>query len=405
MKRPLLLLALCLAPAVAHATFVQSSHTNYATAASTACATGTVTSGNVEVMAVQANSTTAVTISSTHVTTWIRDQATISGASVYIWHGAITSSGAETVTVSFTSGSATIGSACLEYSGTIYRDSTAVNASSSLSLTTVAAATTIIEVGISGGSIDTAAPFTHREQVSLTGTPFLAAGDVNESSQGTYSAAFSASPTTIVMLALTASAPPASVYIQSGLGSGLSGTSQTCVYPANVASGDLLIVGTKTNSPSVTSIADTLGTSWTTDSGGAGSQVGFYHGVAHSSGADTVTMTLGSSDFSIVICAEYATKTTLDVFVGPSGTSTSAPITTTKANTIVVLLSGAGPNLSLNGVTTRAIGVMATAPNGDLVLGDVNEAVAGTYTPTTSTASSNARASFYNSVVSVPRHR
>src|SRR5690349_1995936 len=119
MRRILLALFLFCAVPSAHAAYVQSSKTNFATAASTACTTGSVTSGNVELMFVQANSNTSVTISSTQVTTWVQQEAFFTGSTnLYLWTGIVTSSGSDTVTVSYTSGTGVIGSTCLEYSST-----------------------------------------------------------------------------------------------------------------------------------------------------------------------------------------------------------------------------------------------------------------------------------------------
>ena len=415
MKRLLLLLALLLALALpARATFVQGNHLDFATAASTACATGTVTSGNVEIMAVQANTGTTVTISSTRVTTWVRDQAIVnglSGVSTYLWHGAITSSGAETVTVSLTSGTATIGSACLEYSGTVNLDAATGGVNSTLSLTTVATTTTVIEAGtFSGGGTSASSPFTNRQQISLSGTQYFAVGDVNETSQGAYSAAFTGSGTAILMMeSLTASAPVASTYVQSSAGNGGSGTSQTCTFPKNVASGDMLVVGTKNNgAASISSVADSLGTAWTTDASGAGgTNVGYYHGTATSSGADTITVTWSSAILGIVVCGEY-TRPNKDVFNTTSAAS-SVAVTTTHPITTLVYIVGDGQTLLISSpFNTRITGGMQTAPIGLLMLGDLAETSTGTYT-----ASSNAGASGNNALgaffptapPNVPRHR
>lgn len=410
MKKYLFFLGLFLAlTQKANATFVQGGTSNFATAASTACATGTVTSGNVEIMAVQSNSTTRVTISSTRVTAWKQAQANVNASSIYLWYGAITSSGAETVTVSLTTGTAVIGSACLEYSGTINRDASTSIFGSALSLTTVAASTTVIEVG-TGSPINATSPFTSRAQVTQAGTSFFTVGDVNESSQGTYSAAFTGgTPIGIQMLSISAAASPPTTFVQAGVGNGGNSASQTCVYPANVASGDLLVVGAKNNGGvSVSTIVDTLSTSWTTDINNASGAGSMFHGTAASSGAETVTITWGSPNIGAVVCSEYFAVVNLNVF-NNTPTSSSVSVTTTKPVTTLVYVVGDGASFRMSDpFTPRVTVAQQSTPVGLLIIGDVNETSTGTYTASSTTGGSgtNALGAFYSSAsTNVQRHR
>lgn len=410
MKKYLLFLGLFLAlTQTAHATFVQRGVSNFATAASTACVTGTVTSGNVEVMAVDVVATTRMTISSTRVTTWKLAQAIVDASSIYIWYGVVTSSGAETVTASLTTGSAIIGSACLEYSGTVNLDATNGGAhATSLSLTTFNAATTVLEVGrSSSGSTDASSPFTSRAQITLTGTAFIAVGEVVESSQGTYSSAFTGGTIAgVEMISLSASASPPTKFVQVGAGDGGNSTTQTCVYPANVTSGDLLVVGMKANGVGISTITDTRSTSWTIDQNSANNS--FVHGKATSSGADTVTITLAGLANAMVICSEYLGVVNLDVF-NQNTSNASVAVTTTKPVTTLVYVVGDGTTFAMSSpFTPRMNGAMQSGPVGLVILGDVGETSTGTYTASSTAGGvgTNTLGAFYaNAPANVPRHR
>lgn len=191
----LLLPFILLASAQAQATYVASGKQNFAIAGSTACVPngGGVTAGNREVIFVQANTSTSVTIASTRVVTWTLDQSIPNVGStvlIYMWSGVPVSNGAETITVSFTSGTALIGSACGEYT------SNTVDTGNSSLLATVAMTSTqavedIVAGGTSGvGGTTLSAPFTQRQVISYLGTDYVAFGDRTTSSTGTYTASF-----------------------------------------------------------------------------------------------------------------------------------------------------------------------------------------------------------------------
>jgi hypothetical protein len=189
------ILFLCLfAIAPARATYVNSGKSDFATAASTACGPNGsgATVGNMEVMAIQANSATSVTISSLKVTTWTLDDSATSGGGghIKIWHGAVTSSGVDTITVSFTSGTALIGSACAEYTSTAF--DTHGSGSLQVSVTTNFATEDVVGFATSGCGISTGSPWTQRQGVISGVTTFAALADVHETSTGTYSTNFSA---------------------------------------------------------------------------------------------------------------------------------------------------------------------------------------------------------------------
>jgi len=196
-------------------------------------------------------------------------------------------------------------------------------------------------------------------------------------------------------------------FVQGIASAGTLGLTQTCTFSGSVTIGDLLIVVTKTNGPNVNTVADTLSTSWTIDQAGNSATTGYYHGTALSSGSDTITITLASSQAAIADCLEYSGTATLDVFA-TSGTANVASqnITTTQAVTTIVGAVGDGTPLTISApFTTRVTGTMLTTPNGLLVVGDVNETSTGTYTITPSASSKIAIASFAAATVISSRHR
>ena len=179
----------------AQATYVSSGKQNFATAGSTSCVpnAGGVTAGNREVIFVQANTSTSVTIASTRVVTWTLDQSisNIGGTVlIYMWSGVPISNGAETITVSFTSGTALIGSACGEWtSNTVDTGNSSLAAT--VAMTSGQAVEDIVAGGTSGvGGTTLSAPFTQRQVINFSGTDYVAFGDLATSSTGTYTASF-----------------------------------------------------------------------------------------------------------------------------------------------------------------------------------------------------------------------
>jgi hypothetical protein len=189
-----LLLVLCCAPA--RATYGNSGKQDFATAASTICVpnSGGVTAGDTEVMAVQSNSVTAVTVASTRVTTWMLDQSDC--CNHYLWHGVVTSSGAESITATLASGTAVIGSACAEYTAPFNETSSSgtINASAGSDVVAFASACC--------AAISTNAPFTQRQTINLGATPFAALADDNAGA-GSYSPTFVNAGTSIIIAYLT----------------------------------------------------------------------------------------------------------------------------------------------------------------------------------------------------------
>ncbi len=216
MKKLILFAVLFFFVQAAQAAYVQSGKQNMASAASTACSpnsgTGSVTSGDMEVMYVWKNTATTTGISSTHVPSWTTDHDTASFSS---YHGLATSSGAETITVNI-SGTHLLGSVCGEYS-TSSVDQNTTGGGASTSITTLVAVTDVVTGSSCNGQPTTiASPFTTRQQAQNSGSTWLVLADVHETSTGTYTATSSCSAginTTLTSYytavpASTAHAPP-----------------------------------------------------------------------------------------------------------------------------------------------------------------------------------------------------
>jgi hypothetical protein len=180
MKKWLILFAALGLGVSAQANYVNSGKSNFATAASTSCVPngGGVTSGNNIVIGVQRNTATSVTIASTRVPVWTLD--TTGCCNVDLYHGVATSSGAETIVATFTSGTALIGSVCGEYTTPSFNTSSFTGTVSSLSGDVIAVGTACCF------AISTNAPFTQRQAAASGGTDFLALADYLPGAPGTY---------------------------------------------------------------------------------------------------------------------------------------------------------------------------------------------------------------------------
>ncbi len=203
MRKLLLLLLLCALPA--HATYVRSSKSNFATAASTTCNIGNITAGNTVVMLVQANTTTVVnTPTSSGVSSWTLVQSTAPTINVTVWRGVATASGVTTVVAALASGTALIGSACGEYSYSTPNTSCGNTGSpAACSITNVIAVADIVEFGHSGvAGVTVASPYTEREIITSGGSRFCAFGDKTVSSTGSQSSSFTGGNSTVFVLDL-----------------------------------------------------------------------------------------------------------------------------------------------------------------------------------------------------------
>lgn len=117
----------------------------------------------------------------------------------------------------------------------------------------------------------------------------------------------------------------------------------TCAFSPNVTSGNLLIAAVQDNGIGTLGISDTQSNNWTAiisqQNVGGTLEVKAWFAIAGSSGANTVTVTSGSSLICLVV-AEYSAADTLDQKTSgtPTGTSfTTNAITTTNANEVIIL--------------------------------------------------------------------
>lgn len=196
MKKYFSILFLLLFAIPAKGNYVNSGHQDYVNAAGISCnptltGGGTVVAGQHLVMAVQANTATAVNTPTSLQATWSTpSQSQVGGTSTYIWETTATGSGAESITVNLSSGTATIGSACGVWNSTTL-DTGNSAAATSVSMTTTHAVEDVIAFGQSGvGPTGISSPFTGRENISFGGTVFAVLGDLQTSSTGLQTATF-----------------------------------------------------------------------------------------------------------------------------------------------------------------------------------------------------------------------
>lgn len=176
----------------ARATYVQSGKSDFATAADSVCSpndgSGSVTAGHAIIMGVQANSVTAVSISSTRVSSWtlIGPQSQAAGTVLtYYWWGFADTSGVETITAHFSSGTALIGSACVELTSTVFDNGNSINGTGGLGLTiTTAHGPDDVVVFATSGAGGAGSGLTDRQFVVFTATNFAAMGTGTFASAG-----------------------------------------------------------------------------------------------------------------------------------------------------------------------------------------------------------------------------
>ena len=124
---------------------------------------------------------------------------------------------------------------------------------------------------------------------------------------------------------------------------------QTCAFPKNVTSGNIVIVGASTEG-TLTGISDTRSTSYTNVNSSTANSITtrVWVGTLSSGGANTVTVT-GTASFNNIHCLEVpasAWTATVDVstnggYTGTPATVTTASVTTTKNGDLYyVYLSG-----------------------------------------------------------------
>jgi hypothetical protein len=198
-------------------------------------------------------------------------------------------------------------------------------------------------------------------------------------------------------------------YVQGG-NNGPAGNVTTITCQPNsvgsVTAGNIEVAAGKANGGVFTGISSTRVTTWHQVSLNA--SAAYWWGIVASSGAETISETLSPTNLATAVCGEYSTNTA-DATPTLCFSCGSLNITTTKTNADLVCAAGDGTGLAFTGTfTLRQTGTLLTGPNGKLLLGDVNEAVAGTYTCPTNGVTSAAivLADFYTATpANVPRHR
>jgi hypothetical protein len=198
-------------------------------------------------------------------------------------------------------------------------------------------------------------------------------------------------------------------YVQSGKTNVGSFSTITCSPNSgtgSVVTGDIIVMAVWFNVASSPSISSVRVTSWTLDQNVDAGSVVLWHGVATSSGVETISVHNGTTNSTGAVCGEYST-TGLNVTTQGNSTN-SVSVTTTVVNTDIVMAA------SCNGCTvglgspfiTRAQSLSSGNPL--LALGDVFEAAAGTYTATNTGVAPNwAADAFFGSnhpATGWPRH-
>lgn len=186
--------------------------------------------------------------------------------------------------------------------------------------------------------------------------------------------------------------------------------STTLAYTSNVTSGNLLVAafGYVDGATVSASLTDTVGSSWTTIRQVVGTSIGYViglaYGLAGGTGANTVTLTLGSVENIRFAIHEYSGVDTLDqsgVGQGTTGlVSAATDSPTTVANELVFgwMVSNSGSTVAGSGFTVRE--TCASEITEDTVVSATGTQTATS--PDTSSAWVAAVATFYSSVAPPP---
>lgn len=196
--------------------------------------------------------------------------------------------------------------------------------------------------------------------------------------------------------------PISRVQSAQGGGDGDQGTSVAPAFGSNVTSGNLIVCAIRNGGNTLTSITDSLSTTYTqaaTINNGGNSYLWIYYGSATSTGANTVTTSWSSTSYVWVHCVELAgmatssqldTSDTQTFAIGTTDITTDA-ITTSQAKTYVMMIA------TQNGFATYTAGtdftlVDGTIPTNTNNFGGVEEYIPGvtltTYTPHFTSSSS-----------------
>lgn len=194
-------------------------------------------------------------------------------------------------------------------------------------------------------------------------------------------------------------------YVQGGTTPGSTGTSIVCSPndgTGSVVSGHLIVMAIINNGGGSVSITSTRVPTWTNYDPVGGTET--WYGIATSSGVETITVTIGPSTQFAAVCGEYSLVNTLDVSNFSGLFTSTVSVTTTRAITTLIVTAGTDPGASFVNFTLRKSATMFTAPNGLLLLGDLDETSVGTYTSTTSANAHQSLFAFYTPTL-IGRHR
>lgn len=205
----------------------------------------------------------------------------------------------------------------------------------------------------------------------------------------------------------SASAPVNREQTAMGGGDASQGSSVTAVFGSNVTSGNLIVCGIRNQSNTLSSVSDSLGTSFSSIGPVGVAQAAvlwIYYGSATSTGANTVTTSWSSTNYVWVYCVEVsgmATSSQLDTsdtqtFASGVTDITTDPITTTQAKTYVMMIANQAGFASYTAGTDFTL-VDGTIPTNAQNFGGVEQyipgAVLNSYTPHITSSSSAAAGS------------
>jgi len=168
----------------------------------------------------------------------------------------------------------------------------------------------------------------------------------------------------------------------------------TQAFTSGVVSGNGVIVTGSCNNNPLSTVSDTLGTTYTKILGATNSSQAAFLGILASSGADTVTLTASAGwcgDMSVGIAEIANTNGVVDVTALTSGaTSGPAAVVTTKYGDLLVLSTvDYNTTATFTATSPSAIDTSTTADNQSVFIGHLVTAAAGTYTPSVSNSGGN----------------
>lgn len=184
------------------------------------------------------------------------------------------------------------------------------------------------------------------------------------------------------------------------------GSSQTYAYISSVTSGNVSVVSAQCQNAAVSSVTDTLGTTYTLAASEPGGNAGsVYTGTLGSSGADTVTVngTGGCANLSIALQEVHGSNGVVDVSTKTTANTGPPAITTTVASDLLVLSTLVANCNSSFTATAPTVSDAVQGSGNSVGVAHLNTSAASTYTPNfTNTGTACGQASFTLALEATP---